>query len=368
MSHDEIQDLLEGYVDETLDRATRRQVEAHLAGCEECRTILDGVPPVGLGDGAAAWDERGMRRAVRRSMLRVAADALLLLFVGWLAAWMISLLIVQPFILNRGDRAVAATIATVDAAIMLNPGVTVEGYSYRSGMAARFTEVDLALPVGGAMKSLGTIASRIGLFGFGEVEGGRLFPYLYDAPDRGEGEERLEAVGAGTVATVDLWFEPRLDPSAAQAIVDSEAADVSVVWAGFEVAGEEGSNLAPSGVLGYGTCGSFPITISDAAGSSGGGSGTALGGPSSITSAVDETRRAIGSLVEHPDLLAGMGASVDDASAALTRLERPQVAQLVVTGPTPEVIRFIDEAKPDAVSVIEFDFIDWSQRPCGGGL
>jgi hypothetical protein len=305
-----------------------------------------------------------MRRAVRRSMRRVAGDVLLLLFVGWVAAWMLSLLIVQPFLLNRGDRAVAATIATVDIAIMLNPGATVEGYSYRSGMAARFTSVDLALPVGSATKSLGTIDSRIGLFGFGDVEGGRLFPYLHDAPDRGGGEERLEAVGSGTVATVHLWFRPTLDPAAAQAIVDSEA-DVSVVWAGFEVAGEEGSDLAPGGILGYGTCGSFPITVSDAAGSSGGGSGTALGGPASVTDALDETRRAIGNLLGHPDLLAGLGVSVDDASSALERLEQPHVAQLVVTGPTPGVLRFIDEVEPAAVSVSEFDFINWSQPPCG---
>jgi hypothetical protein len=365
MSHDQIQDLLEGYVDETLDRETRRQVEAHLAGCEECRAILEGIPPVDLGDVAATWDERGMRRAVRRSMLRVAADALLLLFVGWLAAWIISLLIVQPLILNRGDRAVAATIATVDLAIMLNPGVTVEEYSYRSGMAARVTEVDFALPVGSAMKSLGTIDSRIGLFGFGDIDGGRLFPHLSEGVDRGGGAERLAAVGAGTVATVDLWFEPTLDPAVAQAIVDSETADVSVVWAGFEVAGTEGSDLAPGGVLGYGTCGSFPITVSAAAGSSGGGSGTALGGPASVADALDETRRAIGSLLEHPDLLAGLGASIDDATSALARLERPQVAQLVVTGPTPEVLRLIDEVEPDAVSVIEIDFINWSQPPCG---
>jgi hypothetical protein len=364
MSHDEIQDLLEGYVDETLDRQTRRQVEAHLAGCEECRAILEGVPPVGLGDVTAAWDERGMRRAVRRSMLRVAADALLLLFVGWLVAWILSLLILQPFILNRGDRAVAATIATVDAAIMLNPGATVEGYSYRSGVAARFTAVDLALPVGSAMKSLGTIDSRIGLFGFGDTDGGMLFPYLSEAMDRGGGEERLEAVGAGTVATVELWFQPTLNPAAAQAIVDSEA-DVSVVWAGFEVAGEEGSDLAPGGILGYGTCGSFPIAVSAAAGTSGGGSGTALGGSASVTDALDQTRRAIGALVEHPGLLAGLGASVDDASNAMARLERPQVAELVVTGPTPEILRFIEEAEPDAVSVIEFEFINWSQPPCG---
>lgn len=364
MTHDEIQDLLEGYVDETLDRRTRRQVDAHLAVCEECRAILEGVSPVELGDVSATWDERGMRRAVRRSMVRMAADALLLLFVAWLLAWILSLLILQPFILNRGDRAVAATIATVDVAIMLNPGVTIEEYSYRSGMAARFTEVDLALPVGSAMMSLGTVDSRIGLFGFGDTDGGRLFPYLSEGTDRGGGEERLEAVGAGTVATVALWFEPTLDVADAQAVVDSEA-DVSVVWAGFEVTGEDGSDLAQGGILGYGTCGSFPITVPAAAGSSGGGSGTTLGGPASVDEALDETRRAIGNLFEHPVLLAGLGASVDDASGALARLEQPQVAELVVTGPTPEVLRFIENAEPDAVSVIEFDFINWSQPPCG---
>jgi hypothetical protein len=123
--------------------------------------------------------------------------------------------------------------------------------------------------------------------------------------------------------------------------------------------------LAPGGVLGYGTCGSFPITVSDAAGSSGGGSGTALGDPASVTDALDETRRAIGGLLEHADLLAGLGASVEDASNALARLELPQVAELVVTGPTPEILRFIDQAQPDAVAVIEVEFINWSQPPCG---
>jgi hypothetical protein len=219
--------------------------------------------------------------------------------------------------------------------------------------------------VGSAVKSLGTIDSRIGLFGFGDTDGGRLFPYLSEGTDRGGGAERLAAVGEGTVATVGLWFEPTLDPAAAQAIVDSEAADVSVVWAGFEVAGTEGSDLAPGGILGYGTCGGFPITVSGVAGSSGGGSGTALGGPASVSDALDETRRALGMLLEHPDLLTGLGASVDDASSALELLDRPQVAELVVTGPTPEVLRFIDEAEPDAVSVLEFDFINWSQPPCG---
>ncbi len=40
MTHEELQDLLEAYVDETLDRATRAEVDRHLAGCDECRAII----------------------------------------------------------------------------------------------------------------------------------------------------------------------------------------------------------------------------------------------------------------------------------------------------------------------------------------
>ncbi len=362
MTHEEIQELLEGYVDETLDRATRHEVDIHLATCDECRSILDGVAPVALGGATGSWDEKAMGRAVRRSMLRVSADALLLLFAGWIALWLLSLLILQPFVLNRGGRAAAATVATADLAIMSNPGVAVSEYTYVSEWLSRTTEVEVSLPLGSAVTELGSIQSRIGTLGFGSAEGGQLSPIVYERGGPG-GEETLDALDDGTVATTRLWFEDAISVDAAQAMVGT-AADISVIWAGFEVAGIEGSALAPAGVLGYATCGSLPITVSGAAGSSGGGSGDAVGMPASVSGAVEATRTALGNLLDYPELIAGIGATVEEGTEALERLETPAVKELVVTGPTAELLDFIDEVDPDSVSVIEIDFMNWSEPPC----
>jgi anti-sigma factor RsiW len=109
MTHEEIQDLLEGYVDETLDRATRREVDAHLATCDECRAVLEGVAPVDLGAiEPSSWTQRDMRRAVRRSMFRVAVDVVLLVIAATLVAWLVSLTLIHPLIINRGGRAEAS--------------------------------------------------------------------------------------------------------------------------------------------------------------------------------------------------------------------------------------------------------------------
>lgn len=364
MTHEEVQDLLEGYVDETLDRATRREVDAHLATCDGCRAVLDGVAPVELGGVSGSWDARDMSRAVRRSMLRVAGDALLIVFAVWLAAWLLSLLVLQPLVLNRGGRAVAATVATVDLAIMSNPGVVMTEYAYRSQWLSRTTEVQLSLPVGSGLEDVGSVESRIGPLGFGSPDGGRLTLFVFDEyVSDGQDEEMLRAVDQGTVATVRVRFDDVVDVETAQGMVDSDA-DVSVIWSGFEVADVEGSELAPIGVLGYATCGNPSLSVSGAAGSSGGGSGSFFGGPASVTGALDETRRAVGNLADHPDLLAGIGAGVDDATSALERLDSPVVRELVVTGPTPGVLEFIDGVEPGAVSVIEIDFMNWSEPPC----
>ena len=41
VEHHLARDLLEGYVENSLEAETRSQLEAHLATCEECRNILD---------------------------------------------------------------------------------------------------------------------------------------------------------------------------------------------------------------------------------------------------------------------------------------------------------------------------------------
>jgi hypothetical protein len=49
----------------------------------------------------------------------------------------------------------------------------------------------------------------------------------------------------------------------------------------------------------------------------------------------------------------------------LTELDNPRVASLVVTGPTEEVIDFIEEAAPDVVNVLALDLTNWFQPLCG---
>jgi predicted anti-sigma-YlaC factor YlaD len=123
VSHEEIQDLLEDYVDDRLDRETRKLVDDHLKTCAECRQILDDVAPVDVSAlGALTYDEATMRRIVRRSLFRTAWNTLLLLFAGWIALWFFAALVIQPLVVNRGGRAADIVQATVDLGIMLNPG------------------------------------------------------------------------------------------------------------------------------------------------------------------------------------------------------------------------------------------------------
>jgi hypothetical protein len=107
------------------------------------------------------------------------------------------------------------------------------------------------------------------------------------------------------------------------------------------------------------------MNVSGAIGASGGGSGSSFGQPASIDDALGETVRALSNLYNHPDLLEGIGASRQEAEQALADLGNPRVASLVVTGPTDEVIGFIEEAAPDFVNVLAIDFTNWFQPLCG---
>lgn len=368
MNHEQIMDLLEPYAEETLDRPTRRTVDAHLAECEECRAILNGVAPVDLGGiGESGWTPRDMRRAVRRSMLRVAVDALVLLFAAWVALWLLSFAVVQPLVINRGGRAAAATVATIDLATMFNPGVSVTDYEFDSGLFSRRSTATAVLPVGTELVGLGELETRLGIFSFGDADGGAVFPFLSERTHgTGGGREQLAAVGEGTVATVVLSFDDPVAMADAEAL-ESSPHDVRIVWAGFRVGDPLGSGFAPGGSLGYGTC-VTPLAGDIGPSGSGGGSRTALGAPASVTRAHAELRRALLNLEAHPELVGGLGGrdvGSDDLRAALESLDEPQVDTLVLTGPTADLVAFIDDVQPDVVGILEVDFINWSTPVCG---
>jgi hypothetical protein len=88
----------------------------------------------------------------------------------------------------------------------------------------------------------------------------------------------------------------------------------------------------------------------------------------SIERALDATLAALDNLLEHGDLIDSLGPSVTRSSVAAIRdrlAREPAVATLVITGPSPELLRFIDEAGAASVAVRGIEFTNWFQPLCG---
>jgi hypothetical protein len=349
--HDEIQDLLEAFVDETLDRPTRQMVDHHLKDCEMCRALLDDVAPVDLGTLSLASDERTLRRSVRRAMRRTILDATLTLLVVWLAGWLLAAMVVQPLVVDRGDREVAAAQATIDLAVMTNPGAWVTDFNTDStGWKKTFT-VEAGLEVGSGMKPLGEFTSRLGPIGFGNAQRGRLFPGMLSPESRGS-LDTLTGLGEGTVATVYFAFEDRLSIDEAQAVADSTT-DTRVIWVGFA------GNTLGDREYGYGTC----LNPDEDPMSGFRGQGFF---PASISGAHAQVERALANLVEHPEIARVIIGLDSEAEDALDYIEsNGEVARLVVTGPTGELVQLVEELGRPPGEVLAVDFYNWSVPVCG---
>jgi hypothetical protein len=369
MTHEEVQDLLEAYVDETLDRKTRAEIDRHLAGCADCRAVLDGVPAVALGQLATApFDERAMRRAVRTTLLRLAVNVVVIGLAAWLALTLIGYLVIQPLVVDRGGRAAAATQATQDLAVMYNPGAALGDGRHDSGIITRTSRATVVWPVGTITSELGTLETRIGPFGFGSTTGSQVDPSLGGDSAAGNAQQLAE-IGSGTVATVELHFDPPLTPARAQQLADSPA-DVRVVWAGFATSdgAPAGIGLQPGGTVGYGTCDPRQSDPELLGAASAGFSTSAFTQPSSIERALDATISAIDNLLDHGDLIEALGPSVTRSSVAAARdrlAADPVVETLVATGPSSELLRFVDEAGAASVAVRGIEFTNWFQPLCG---
>ncbi len=152
MEHHLARDLLEGYVENSLEPETRSQLEAHLAACEECRGILAAnEAPVALPDAAEPgrdWDEKRMRKTVRRTLFRLVFDALSIWIIGFVVLTIVSSFAIQPLLINRGDRSRTSAIATWDLAIMTTPGATIDGWRNDATLFGRENSVDVGLYTG----------------------------------------------------------------------------------------------------------------------------------------------------------------------------------------------------------------------------
>jgi hypothetical protein len=372
MNHEEAQELLEDYVDERLDRPVRDQLENHLRDCLRCQTILGDVAPVDLDAlGPGEVDDRMLRRSVRRALWRTVFDAAAMLIVLAVGFWVVSTLLVQPLVMNRGGRAEAVGRATYDVAGMFNEGAVVDGFTIDSGAFNRTFTATIQMPVGAGMADLGTVSTRIGLFG---SSGDAIRPFA-DSESRiaGVAKDVLARLGGGAVATVSVRFGEPISIDQAQLLADSPGSDVSVVWAGFIVSDAPQAVAAtdPLRILGYSTCvgtDKIPPTVFTGSSASAGGN-FGVSGPS-ISNALHEVRRAINHLAENPDVATrlldgGRQESVQRVADHLSDVD-PQVETLVVTGPADEILKFFDQADTRDGQVLAADFYNWSRRVCGG--
>lgn len=377
MNHDEIQGLLEGYVDETLDRETRKAVDEHLAGCEECQAILDHVHPVDLSPLApTAFDERTMRRMVRRSIFRTAVDAALLVIVGAVVMALLSAVLFQPLVINRGGRAADAFRATVDATTLINPGVVVTGIQVTPGVFHRNISIEVTLPVGSGSHELGPVEARIGALSLSRADGAPPWGFIGPEGFGGGALDQLSQLGPGTVATVAVTYDDPITIGDAQQIADGTAHDMRVVWAGFDITGPE-VVTAPwpaGGVVGYSTCVDESEIPDYVFGSSSSGFGRSLNSaPASIAGALSMARAGLANIAENTDLIetaANLGFSGTNLLAdAIDRLNGPdaEVRMLVLTGPSIELVGYLGDTSTQSstAQVLAVDFYNWSTPVCG---
>lgn len=373
MTHSEIQDLLEAYVDDALDRPTRKLVETHVSACEECQAILDDVAEVDLsGLAGGAVDERQLKRSVRKAMRRTIADAIMVIGAAWIIIWFIGAALVQPLVVNRSGRAAQDARATIDSAIMFNPGVAITDIQIDSRWLSRIVTAELALQVGSGTESVGVVTSRIGIFRFGDPSGGSFMPYLNTEGNNTIDGASLRRLGESTVATVQLYFTDSLSMTRAQELADSTANDVRVIWAGFPTSpttmdgsfGDEGL-----GMVGYATCG-VNLPDDDFFGaSSASSSGTHSGEPASIEGAKAHLTQALTNMNGGdlgPQIITSGKLSDAEIQEGLNYLSTDdQVTVLVATGPSQEVAGFIAEAGLPSAVLLGVDFYNWSAPICG---
>lgn len=378
MKHEEIQDLLEDYVDDRLDRPTRKLVDDHLKECTECREILDEVAPVDVSAlGTSMYDERLMRRTVRRSLFRTAWNTVLLLLAGWIAIWFFTALVVQPFLVNRDGRAADAARASIDLGVMLNPGVVLTDGSISSNLLSRQVDLDFAVPVGGGLQPAFTESTDVTLFGIRDRPG-------FSEPTtfgqfQGEALDQLSNLGDSTVATVNLWFDSPVTMEEAQAIADDQDFEFRVIWAGFDaslgrVAPLEPPRWTAAGTLGYATCLPPLDDLGDdllgASSASFGHGMSFLFGRSSIDQARNSVVAALTNIASSNELVDYVvqpyDEDGDDIGELLTEFRAdPLVTALVVTGPSIAIAEYLQSEPGVSANVIAVDFYNWTDGICG---
>jgi hypothetical protein len=396
VEHHVARDLLGAYVDDELEQPTRAALEAHLSTCDDCRRLLgDGEPPVAMPAASMTptWDERGLRKAVRRTLTRVTLTATAIALMVVLVAWLLPRLpIGQPGYVARGDWLEPTAEATYDLPLLFNPGAFVSDWSMNAdGLVGKTFEVGIGRHVGSAVEPLGTthldVGPRLRGPGAGLIA---LKPSPW--PEFSFSDATLtspwqpERLPEGTVVTVLLDWEEPITVADADALVG--AADASLIWAAFhldwvrvfggvpdEHDEQEPRGWDPTGDIGYSTCqspeqllASLHDSVQRGAVGLGGGGWDARG--HGVAGALEQVRRATANLaavdVLEPLLDAGAYHPLTYRTevAAWLAENEPGVNAVVVTGPTDQVTDVIERADPSRAQILDIDFYNWTESIC----
>jgi hypothetical protein len=193
---------------------------------------------------------------------------------------------------------------------------------------------------------------------------------------QGEALDQLSNLGESTVATVSIWFDTPLSVEAAQSIADNPEFDFRVVWAGFDARLDrvEAPSWTNGGILGYGTCQPPGSELDEellGANSAGFGQGSGfLFGRSSIDAARNSVVAALTNISGRDDLVDYLVGPFDDdrsdVGEILTGLRtNPEVAVLVVTGPSPAIADYLENEPGPWANVLAVDFYNWTTEICG---
>jgi hypothetical protein len=385
---------LRAHLDGTLGPAEDTEVAGHLDGCAACTGRLDAFeePPVLAAAGPSpaagavsdadlpAWDERRMRRSVRRTLLRTAWNTALLLVAVAIALQLLGWFVLQPLLVARGDRLADSVVATIDVPIMTIPGAELAQVRSNPGVLRRTTEASFERFVGARPVELGWLTTRLGPFGmstphtawssmmYGSLhgpDGSRVGPV-----DQSPVPFEPDRLAAGTAVTVEVGWDLPVARTQAQAVTGGSD-EVALSWVGFEVPGTRRELGDPP--LGYSACGTILPSLQEMSsglggfGAAGGFRGWAAPG-NGVEHALTELRRATANLADSGwgDGSSGEGPLADPAAtAAALASGDPQVASLVVTGPLDAVVSVVDAADGDRVELLEIDFDRGAPDPCG---
>jgi hypothetical protein len=366
---------------------------AHLERCDSCMRALDALETSSAGTGREheggttmsaptlirepeanepVWDERRMKRSVRRTLLGTAVRAALLLLAAAIIVQLVGGLLVGPLLVDRGDRLASVIVATFDLPVLTIPGAEVSEFSSQMGALRRTTEVSVERAVGASAVPLGSFATRVGPIGAAAVGGPvHVSGPVLDTPSGTFVQDvppfEPERLGEGTAATVELHFGSGVTVADADAIA-GEATDVELLWVGFRVPGGDPDDR--SWRLGYSACGTIPEWLVDQRSTGFGGSGgfRTWDGDAGATHALGEVRRAM-------DNLAGTGLVSDDSfggpladaeqTASLLAETEPEVMSVVLTGPTDAIAQIVATVNPQSVDLLEVDFDRGAPLTCG---